>query len=198
MPSGWPGSACEPCEGLQGCNVPAQQCLQRPGQAERSLAQLAHANVACACCRAAVRIFCVSTPHSTERHPCACCRDAVQAFCGSVHAGLGGNASLAVGPLGRQADAVMRMGTKGAALCYSYSCSRGAYAGGLLCTDSCCSKRIVLAVGTRAAAAAPSNMCNTDDEGQVGVPVLQPQGHSAQWLSPLPHCTIIPLLSSTL
>ena len=77
-------------------------------------------------------------PGSTDRHPCACCRAAVQAFCGSGHAGLGGNASLAVGPLGRQADAVMRMGTMGAALCYSYSCSRGAYAGGLKCTDMLC------------------------------------------------------------
>ena len=37
--------------------------------------------------------------------------------------------SLAVGPVGRQADANMRLGRSGAALGYSYSCSRGAYIG---------------------------------------------------------------------
>ena len=36
---------------------------------------------------------------------------------------------MAVGPMGRQADANMRIGRSGAALCYSYSCSRGAYVG---------------------------------------------------------------------
>lgn len=54
---------------------------------------------------------------------------AVQAFCGSIHCGVGGNVSLAVGPVGRQADANMRLGRSGAALGYSYSCSRGAYIG---------------------------------------------------------------------
>ena len=57
------------------------------------------------------------------------CRAAVQAFCGSIHCGVGGNLSLAMGPVGRQADANMRLGRSGAAVCYSYSCSRGAYAG---------------------------------------------------------------------
>ncbi|KAK9805137.1 hypothetical protein WJX72_001461 [[Myrmecia] bisecta] len=56
-------------------------------------------------------------------------RSALQAFCGSPHLGMGGNISLAVGPLGRQAEANMRLGTGGAAVCYSYSCSRGAFAG---------------------------------------------------------------------
>lgn len=56
-------------------------------------------------------------------------RAAVQAFCGSIHCGVGGNVSLAMGPVGRQADANMRLGRSGAAVCYSYSCSRGAYAG---------------------------------------------------------------------
>ena len=58
-------------------------------------------------------------------------RAAVQAFCGSIHCGGGGNVSLAVGPVGRQADANMRLGRSGTAVCYSYSCSRGAYAGEL-------------------------------------------------------------------
>lgn len=53
----------------------------------------------------------------------------MQAFCGSIHCGVGGNVSVAVGPMGRQADANMRVGRSGAALCYSYSCSRGAYVG---------------------------------------------------------------------
>lgn len=33
------------------------------------------------------------------------------------------------GPLGRQADAGVTLGRRGAALCYSYSLTRGAYAG---------------------------------------------------------------------
>lgn len=56
-------------------------------------------------------------------------RAAVQAFCGNIHCGVGGNVSLAVGPVGRQADANMRLGRSGAAVCYSYSCSKGAYIG---------------------------------------------------------------------
>mmetsp|Transcript_4618 Transcript_4618/g.13264 ORF Transcript_4618/g.13264 Transcript_4618/m.13264 type:complete len:721 (-) Transcript_4618:1058-3220(-) len=54
---------------------------------------------------------------------------AVSAFCGTFAAGLGGGASIAAGPLGRQADAGVTLGRRGAALCYSYSLTRGAYAG---------------------------------------------------------------------
>ncbi|KAK9868579.1 hypothetical protein WJX84_008848 [Apatococcus fuscideae] len=56
-------------------------------------------------------------------------RSAVQAFCGSVHVGVGGSTGLAVGPLGRQADANLRASSAAASLCYSYSCSCGIYAG---------------------------------------------------------------------
>lgn len=56
-------------------------------------------------------------------------REAVQAFCGTVHVGVGGNVALAMGPLGRQADAVQHLSTAGRALCYSYSLSRGMFAG---------------------------------------------------------------------
>ncbi|BDA51595.1 probable SH3 domain-containing YSC84-like protein 1 at C-terminar half [Coccomyxa sp. Obi] len=54
---------------------------------------------------------------------------AVAAFCGTVHCGLAGGVNLAVGPLGRQAEVTMQVGLGGAAVCYSYSCSRGAFAG---------------------------------------------------------------------
>lgn len=54
---------------------------------------------------------------------------AIAAFCGSFAAGITGGASIAAGPVGRQADAGMTMGPRGAALCYSYSLSRGAFAG---------------------------------------------------------------------
>ena len=57
------------------------------------------------------------------------CSAAVQAFCGGINCGVGGNVSLAMGPMGRQADANMRIGKGGAALCYSYSCSKGIFAG---------------------------------------------------------------------
>ncbi|CAL8465716.1 g5252 [Coccomyxa elongata] len=54
---------------------------------------------------------------------------AVAAFCGTVHCGLAGGVNLAVGPLGRQAEVTMQVGLGGAAVCYSYLCSRGAFAG---------------------------------------------------------------------
>lgn len=65
---------------------------------------------------------------------CAC-RQALQAFCGKVHVGGGLGASVAVGPLGRQAEAAMRLGVQGAAMCYSYSLSAGIFAGRFL--NSC-------------------------------------------------------------
>ena len=60
---------------------------------------------------------------------CAWCRAAVQAFCSSVQCGLGGSGSVAMGPLGRQADAGLKLGTAGSAMVHSYSASRGAFAG---------------------------------------------------------------------
>ena len=57
------------------------------------------------------------------------CRAAVQAFCSGVQCGLGGSGSIAMGPLGRQADAGFRMGTAGSTVVHSYSASRGAFAG---------------------------------------------------------------------
>ena len=60
----------------------------------------------------------------------ACChRQALHAFCGKVHLGGGVGASLALGPMGRQAEAALRVGTQGGGVCYSYSCSSGVFAG---------------------------------------------------------------------
>ena len=56
-------------------------------------------------------------------------RAAVQAFCGVGHIVLGGGASLAVGPFGRNAEAALHLGLGGGALCYTFSISRGAFAG---------------------------------------------------------------------
>ena len=56
-------------------------------------------------------------------------RLAVQAFCGAVQAGVGGGAGMAVGPLGRQTDATLRVGRSGAALMYTYCITRGIFAG---------------------------------------------------------------------
>lgn len=53
----------------------------------------------------------------------------MQAFCGDVHLGLSGNVNVTVGPVGRDASASMCMGSKGYAMVYSYSCSRGAFMG---------------------------------------------------------------------
>lgn len=57
------------------------------------------------------------------------CRQALHAFCGWVQIGGGLGASLALGPVGRQAEAALRVGTQGGALCYSYSLSAGVFAG---------------------------------------------------------------------
>ena len=60
---------------------------------------------------------------------CVGCRQALQAFCGKVHVGGGVGASMAIGPLGRQAEAALRVGAQGGAMCYSYSMSSGIFAG---------------------------------------------------------------------
>jgi len=54
---------------------------------------------------------------------------ALQAFCGRVHVGAGVGGSMAVGTVGRQAEAAMRLGAQGGAMCYSYSMSSGIFAG---------------------------------------------------------------------
>ncbi len=46
-----------------------------------------------------------------------------------MHCGVGGAACVTAGPLGRRAEAALRAGARGAALCYSYSECRGAFAG---------------------------------------------------------------------
>lgn len=55
--------------------------------------------------------------------------DAVAAFCGDVHLGVTGNLAVTLGPCGRDASAGVRFGHRGCTMAYSYSCSRGAYAG---------------------------------------------------------------------
>ncbi|CAK9013820.1 SH3 domain-containing protein PJ696.02, partial [Durusdinium trenchii] len=54
---------------------------------------------------------------------------AVKAFSGTGQVKFGGNLSIAAGPLGRDADAAVSAGDGGVAACYSYSHSRGAFAG---------------------------------------------------------------------
>lgn len=55
--------------------------------------------------------------------------DALKAFCSNVRLALGGNLSVAVGPVGRQAEATMVVGDKGHSTVYSYSCTKGAFVG---------------------------------------------------------------------
>lgn len=54
---------------------------------------------------------------------------AVKAFSGRMHLSIGAGLSASVGPLGRLAEADLRVGEKGAAACYTYSCSQGAFVG---------------------------------------------------------------------
>lgn len=58
--------------------------------------------------------------------------EALQAFCGSVHLAVGGNLGVAVGPVGRAAEAALHLppSSLGSATpVYSYSCSKGAFIG---------------------------------------------------------------------
>jgi len=54
---------------------------------------------------------------------------AVNAFAGKGQVKFGANLSVAAGPVGRDADASVNAGDGGIAACYSYSHSRGAFAG---------------------------------------------------------------------
>lgn len=54
---------------------------------------------------------------------------AVKTFSGKGQIKFGGNLSVAVGPIGREAEAAGTVGDKGVAPCYSYSHSRGLFGG---------------------------------------------------------------------
>jgi len=54
---------------------------------------------------------------------------AVAAFSGKGQVSLGGELSVAVGPLGRSAEGALRAGDKGMSSCISYSHSKGFFAG---------------------------------------------------------------------
>lgn len=49
----------------------------------------------------------------------------VKAFCSRIHFSMGAGVSAAAGPIGRAAEADIRAGDRGAATCYTYSCSKG-------------------------------------------------------------------------
>ncbi|XP_021755073.1 uncharacterized protein LOC110720364 isoform X1 [Chenopodium quinoa] len=54
---------------------------------------------------------------------------AVKTFCSRVHFSLGAGCSAAAGPVGRVLEADLRAGDRGSGMCYSYSCSKGAFVG---------------------------------------------------------------------
>lgn len=54
---------------------------------------------------------------------------AVKTFCSRMHFSLGAGCSAAAGPIGRVVEADLRAGDKGSGLCYTYSCSKGAFVG---------------------------------------------------------------------
>jgi len=54
---------------------------------------------------------------------------AVESFCGSASVTLGANLSVALGPIGRSIEGTGVAGNDSRAACYSYSVSRGVYAG---------------------------------------------------------------------
>ncbi|XP_071718950.1 SH3 domain-containing protein PJ696.02-like [Rutidosis leptorrhynchoides] len=55
--------------------------------------------------------------------------EAVKTFCSDVHLSFGAGLSAAVGVVGRTAEANVRAGSGGYAACYTYSCTKGAFAG---------------------------------------------------------------------
>ncbi|KAK6944686.1 Ysc84 actin-binding domain [Dillenia turbinata] len=54
---------------------------------------------------------------------------AVKTFCSRMHFSLGAGCSAAAGPVGRVLEADLRAGDKGSGMCYTYSCSKGAFVG---------------------------------------------------------------------
>ncbi|KAK6941234.1 FYVE zinc finger [Dillenia turbinata] len=54
---------------------------------------------------------------------------AVKTFCSRMHFSLGAGCSAAAGPIGRVLEADLRAGDKGSGMCYTYSCSKGAFVG---------------------------------------------------------------------
>ncbi|KAF7014814.1 unnamed protein product [Triticum aestivum] len=54
---------------------------------------------------------------------------AVKAFSSRMHLSLGAGLSAAAGPIGRALEADVRASEKGSGICYTYSCSKGAFVG---------------------------------------------------------------------
>ncbi|KAL7598038.1 uncharacterized protein LOC111899122 [Lactuca sativa] len=54
---------------------------------------------------------------------------AVKTFCSRMHFSLGAGCSAAAGPVGRVLEADVRAGDRGSGMCYTYSCSKGAFVG---------------------------------------------------------------------
>ncbi|KAL9325780.1 hypothetical protein ACSQ67_006425 [Phaseolus vulgaris] len=54
---------------------------------------------------------------------------AVKTFCSRMHLSLGAGCSAAAGPVGRVLEADIRAGDRGTGMCYTYSCSKGAFVG---------------------------------------------------------------------
>ncbi|XP_058727702.1 uncharacterized protein LOC131599317 [Vicia villosa] len=54
---------------------------------------------------------------------------AVRTFCSRMHFSIGAGCSAAAGPIGRLFEADIRAGDRGSAMCYTYSCSKGAFVG---------------------------------------------------------------------
>ncbi|XP_058215764.1 uncharacterized protein LOC131326872 [Rhododendron vialii] len=54
---------------------------------------------------------------------------AVKTFCSRMHFSIGAGCSAAAGPVGRVLEADLRAGDRGSGMCYTYSCSKGAFVG---------------------------------------------------------------------
>ncbi|KAL3566479.1 hypothetical protein D5086_031894 [Populus alba] len=54
---------------------------------------------------------------------------AVKTFCSHMHFSLGAGCSAAAGPVGRVLEVDLRAGDRGSGMCYTYSCSKGAFVG---------------------------------------------------------------------
>ncbi|KAI4966116.1 hypothetical protein ZWY2020_046463 [Hordeum vulgare] len=55
--------------------------------------------------------------------------EAVKTFSSRMHFSIGAGLSAAAGPVGRVLEADVRAGNKGSGVCYTYSCSKGAFIG---------------------------------------------------------------------
>ena len=94
----------------------------------------------------------------------------MNAFSGEMNIALGAGMSIAAGPIGRTAEAEVRGGDGGVAACYSYSHSRGLFAGVslevILAVDLLCFFHFLILPGSQGSVLSTRNDLNQNFYGK--------------------------------